>query len=130
MHNYFSIINHIIKIKFQFKMSSNETIYKDFRTKSILVWVCIVLMCVGWILTIRQAKNKNLLNKGINMISDKVSNTIMNKDTSQTQETSQTFEHLFNKYGGYAIFLGSWLALCIIEARWKPYKILKGVNCE
>ena len=91
-------------------MIVKDSVYKEYTTKSIFVWICIVLMCIGWILTIIQTKQKNIV--------DGIKNKVLGVGGYNE------FYLLFKNYGGYMIFLGSWLGLCLIEALWKPYEIL------
>ena len=99
-------------------MVSNN-IYKKYVVKSIFVWICIVLMCIGWVLTIIQTNQKYKLNLGTIL-----NKTITSKNESQLDIKSK-IKNIFTQYGGHIIFVGSWFALCLIEIFWKPYSSLK-----
>lgn len=103
-------------------MTLVSSVYDDYTTKSVFVWICIVLMCIGWVLTVIQTRRKNVVETvKENMVTkaDKFLNGI---------KVDAGFGDMFKKYGGYIIFVGSWIALCFIEALWKPYSILGDVD--
>lgn len=105
-------------------MTLISSVYEDYTTKSVFVWICIVLMCVGWVLTVIQTKRKNMVETVKENFVNKASNIL------NGIKVNAGFGDLFKNYGGYIIFVGSWIALCFIEALWRPYSILGDVDDE
>ena len=114
-------------------------IYTSYVVKSILVWTCIVLMFIGWLLTIIQTKNKNvvtmvkndaksIVKKGVSMVANTVN--AVNDRVGDVLGGIPELITIFRKYGGYIVFISSWLALLMIEIFWRPYDALKNVDSK
>jgi hypothetical protein len=80
-------------------------------------------MIIGWIFTIIQAKQKNIINSVVNNFGNALQNTITDTSSGMVEVGS-----IFKKYGGILIFISSWLLLIVIESAWRPYKWLKDVD--
>lgn len=114
-------------------------VYKNYIFKSIFVWICIVLMFMGWVLTIIQTKNKNIISimkkdtkniiqKGISNIANTISKT--NDKIGEVIGGVPELITIFKNYGGHILFISSWVALLAIEIFWRPYNILKNVDSK
>lgn len=105
------------------------SVYKNYVAKSVFVWICIVLMCIGFIWTMINVKQKTIVASvksrafsAINAITGTVADTVFQFKPMYDIYT------MMKAYGGYIVFLGSWFALCLIEALWRPYGALNGVS--
>jgi hypothetical protein len=108
------------------KMAKVPSVYKNYVAKSVFVWICIVLMCIGFIWTIINTKQKGIVSSVKRRAFSAITGTVA--DTVFQFRPMYDIYTMMKSYGGYIVFLGSWFALCLIEALWRPYGALKDVN--
>lgn len=107
-------------------MAKVPSVYKSYVAKSVFVWICIVLMCIGFIWTMINTKQKNIVSSVKRRAFSAITGTVA--DTVFQFRPMYDIYTMMKAYGGYIVFLSSWFALCLIEALWRPYGALKGVS--
>lgn len=108
------------------KMAKVPSVYKNYVAKSVFVWICIVLMCIGFIWTMINTKQKGVVSSVKRRAFSAITGTVT--DTVFQFRPMYDIYTMMKAYGGYIVFLSSWFALCLIEALWRPYGALKDVS--
>lgn len=97
-------------------------IYASSVAKTVFVWICIVLMAIGFIWSILSNKlqNKSVVGEALNGIMNSVTTFIPGVNVGK----------FFAEHGGSLLFWISWGLLVIFELFWRPYRHLSDVDSD
>ena len=104
-------------------------IYASSVAKTVFVWICIVMMAIGFIWSVISNKTRNPVSNLQNIPGVGTAlNGIMGTVTAATPGLN--VGAFFVKHGGSLLFWASWCLMVIFELFWRPYRHLSDVDSD
>ena len=104
-------------------------IYASSVAKTVFVWICIVLMAIGFVWSVLSNKTRNPMSTLQNIPGVGTAlNGIMGTVSASTSGVNVGM--FFVKHGGSLLFWISWGLLVIFELFWRPYRHLSDVDSD